>query len=68
MCRISVDTIIRANRRTIEHTRSEGFRVRSCTRESINVSVSVAGKVFRQEITRNQLKESFKRAMIAYGR
>jgi hypothetical protein len=65
MSKISVNTVIRANNRTIQQYRSK--QIQDCSSsvqiEEMSVSVSVMGVVHSQTITLKEIKESFKRSI-----
>lgn len=64
MCKISIDTVRRANKKTIMQI--ENKKAYSGTvnpRTSFNVSVSVMGKVYGQRISASQIKSSFSKAV-----
>lgn len=66
MCRISIDTVIRANKRTISQNKNKAFCVigKSVTpQKTFNVSVSVMGKVCTRDISAKQIKDSFGKAL-----
>lgn len=66
MCKISIDTVIRANKRTISQNKNKVFCVsgKSVTpQKTFNVSVSVMGKVYTQNISAKQIKDSFGKAV-----
>lgn len=66
MCRISIDTVIRANKRTISQNKNKKFCAigKSVTpQETFNVSVSVMGKVCTRNISVKQIKDSFGKAL-----
>lgn len=66
MCKISIDTVIRANKRTISQNKNKQFCVigKSVTpQETFNVSASVMGKLCTQSISAKQIKDSFGKAL-----
>ena len=66
MSKISVDTVIRANQRTIQQNRSKQIQYSSAFIQNINeldVSVSVMGVVHSKKITSKKIKDSFKEAL-----
>lgn len=69
MCRISLDTVARANRRTILQSkdRKSGKNLHSLNGGSFMVSVAIMGKVCSQNITAEQIKRSFSKALKLYG-
>ena len=69
MCKITFDTVYRANQRTMSQAK-DIHRVLStvASHDKLNVSVSVYGKVLRQNISTEKIKESFERALHYYGK
>lgn len=66
MCQISRETVIRANRRMIEHKPVRGGS--SVTSDgSFRVSVAANGKIYRQTITREQVREAYGKALKKNG-
>lgn len=66
MCKISIETVIRANKRTISQNRYKQFGITGAPvapREVFNVSVSARGRMFTQSISAKQIKESFGKAI-----
>lgn len=65
MSKISVSTIIRANKRTIQQNRSKQIQYCSSSVQvsEMSVSVSVTGVVHSRTITSKQIKESFRKAI-----
>ena len=64
MCRISVDTVRRANKKTIMQIgNSNAYSGRTSPRSTFDVSVSVMGKVYGQSISAKQIKNSFSKAL-----
>ena len=66
MCQISRETVIRANRRMIERKSVRGGS--SVTSDgSFRVSVAANGKIYRQTITREQVREAYGKALKKNG-
>ena len=65
MSKISVSTVIRANKRTIQQNRSKQIQYCSSSVQvaEMSVSVSVSGVVHSRTITSKQIKESFGKAI-----
>lgn len=61
MCKISIDTIIQANKRTMARSK-DSFKPLSSP-NAFEVSVSHNGREYRQEISFEQIKESYGRAL-----
>lgn len=67
MCNISIDTVRRANKKTIMQVGSErAYSGVTTPKKSFDVSVSVLGKVYGQKISVNEIKNSFNKAMKDY--
>lgn len=66
MCRISIETVKNANRRTIIRYR-EGL-VAPCNKLSngIEVKVFYSGRVYRKNISDNQINEAYRKAVMAH--
>ena len=66
MCKITFDTVYRANQRTMSQAKDiHSVLSTVASHDKLNVSVSVYGKVFRQT---EKIKESFERALHYYGK
>lgn len=65
MCKISVDTVIRANKRTIQQSRSQQIHYGEVILHTseLSVSVSVMGVIHTRTISTKHIKESFEKAM-----
>lgn len=65
MSKISVDTVIRANKRTIQQSRCQQIRYSGGTLQTteLSISVSVMGVVHSRTITSKQIKDSFEKAL-----
>ena len=65
MSKISVETVIRANKRTIQQSRSNQIHYDEIVMRTseLNVSVSVMGVVHSRTISTQQIKESFEKAI-----
>jgi hypothetical protein len=64
MCKISIDTVRRANKKTIMQIgNSRAYSGRISPRNTFDVSVSVMGKVYSQSISAKQIKSSFCKAL-----
>lgn len=65
MCGISIDTVRRANQKTMMQMRDRqlGTNGNRTMRTSFDVSVSVLGKVCSREISNDKIKESFSQAL-----
>ena len=64
MCRIPIDTVRRANKKTIiQIGNSNAYSGRTSPRSTFDVSVSVMGKVYSQSISAKQIKNSFSKAL-----
>ena len=65
MSKISVNTVIRANKRTIQQNRSKQIQYCSSSVRvaEMSVSVSVTGVIHSRTITSQQIKESFRKAI-----
>lgn len=64
MCKISIDTVRRANKKTIMQIgNKKAYSGTVNPRTSFNVSVSVMGKVYGQSISASQIKSSFSKAI-----
>lgn len=65
MSKISIETVVRANERTIRQNRNQYIRYGSATmsNKEVNVSVSVMGVVYSRTITTQQIKDSFNKAL-----
>ena len=65
MSKISVDTVIRANKRTIQQNRSQKIQYSGTAIRPVNlsVSVSVMGVVHSSTISSKQIKDSFGKAI-----
>lgn len=65
MCKISIDTVIRANKRTISQNKSKQFCISKpvTPQKTFSVSVSVMGKVCTRNISAKQIKDSFGKAL-----
>lgn len=64
MCRISIDTVRRANKKTIMQIgNSNAYSWRTSSRSTFDVSVSVMGKIYSQSISAKQIKSSFSKAL-----
>ena len=64
MCRISIDTVRRANKKTIMQIgNSNAYSWRTYPRSTFDVSVSVMGKIYSQSISAKQIKSSFSKAL-----
>lgn len=67
MCRISMETVRRANQRTINQFRKRGGDFRGTVSPgTFHVSVTVGGKLIEKNITAAQVKASFGKAMQKY--
>ncbi len=65
MCKISVDTVIRANKRTIQQSRSNQINYGEVIMQTseLNISVSVMGVIHSRTISTKQIRESFEKAI-----
>lgn len=64
MCKISIDTVRRANRKTIMQVGNQkAYSGTATSKSSFNVSVSVMGEVYGQNISASQIKSSFSKAI-----
>ena len=64
MCKISIDTVRRANKKTLMHIGNSSINSgRTSPRSTFDVSVSVMGKVYSQSISAKQIKSSFSKAL-----
>lgn len=64
MCRISIDTVRRANKKTIMQIgNSNAYSWRTSPRSTFDVSISVMGKIYSQSISTKQIKNSFSKAL-----
>lgn len=70
MCTISLDTVVRANRRTILQSKKDSIRFSSSpfVKNGFEVSVSVMGKLCSQNIPAKKIKESFEKAINLYAK
>lgn len=67
MCKISIDTVRRANKRTIMQVGSKkAYSGSTIPNESFDISVSVMGKMYGQKISASEIKSSFDKAMKNY--
>lgn len=67
MCKISIDTVRRANKRTIMQVGNRRtYSGETISKKSFDVSVSVMGKVYGQKISASQIKSSFSQAVSEY--
>lgn len=64
MCKITIDTVRRANEKTIMQIgKKRFFSGSTAPRDSFNVSVSVMGKIFGQNIPVCQINRTFSEAI-----
>lgn len=65
MSKISVNTVIRANKRTIQQSRSQQIQYSGIAMRpaELSISVSVKGVVHSRTITSKQIKDSFEKAI-----
>lgn len=64
MCKISIDTVRRANKKTIMQIGNSSINSgRTSPRSTFDVSVSVMGKIYSQSISAKQIKSSFCKAL-----
>ncbi len=64
MYKITIDTVRRANRKTIMQVGNQkAYSGNATSGSSFDVSISVMGKVYGQRITANQIKSSFSKAI-----
>lgn len=71
MCKISIDTVVRANRRTISQSRSNPMCavVKPVSpKNSFDVSVSVMGRVCTRNISAEKIKSSFGKALESHAK
>lgn len=71
MCGISIDTVRRANQKTMMQMRDRklGSNGNTASKKSIDVSVSVSGRMCVREISAEKIKSSFGRALnFGYGK
>lgn len=62
MTKISIDTVRRANQRTIMQVKDKTWPRIGTSGATFDVSVSVMGKVYTQTITTDQIKNAFSKA------
>lgn len=64
MCKITIDTVRRANEKTIMQIgKKHSFSDSIAPKDSLNVSVSVMGKMFGQNIPVSQINRTFSKAI-----
>lgn len=70
MCEISIDTVIRANKRTIQQNRSQQIRFSHpiLKTSELSVSVSVMGVIHSRTISTQEIKDSFSKAINSYAK
>lgn len=66
MCKVSMETVRRANQRTINQFRERRGNFKGVSADTFHVSVAVGGKVIEKSITAAQVKASFGKAMNMY--
>lgn len=62
MCRISIDTVRRANSRTMMQV-GRSFSYGQSPKSGFNVSVSVMGKTYAKRVSQTQIRSSFNKAL-----
>ena len=62
MCRISIDTVRRANSRTMVQV-GRNFSGGQSPKMGFNVSVSVLGKTYAKSVSQSQIRSSFNKAI-----
>ena len=63
MCRISTETIKRANERTKERYRNGDIKPVDGGANGVTVEVAYSGRVYRQRITTDQIKKAYRAAL-----
>lgn len=62
MCRISIDTVRRANDRTMVQV-GKNFSGGQSPKMGFDVSVSMLGKTYAKRVSQNQIRSSFNKAL-----
>lgn len=62
MCRISIDTVRRANNRTMVQV-GRNFSGGQSPKSGFDVSVSVLGKIYAKRVSQSQIRSSFSEAL-----
>lgn len=64
MCKISIDTVRRANNRTmIQMDKKQADNIGNTQEKGIGISVSFIGRTFSKKLSSSKIKDSFNKAL-----